>query len=242
MKPQNSIIYQCEQLIRDIINGYPISDKKPFLESVIKYLKFSKPKDWTTICSLLDILGDTELAKENFEKYGISGPTKFEDPGEKYLRLYGILNTIYLQKTAIIEFLELVKHKDKTKFEKELESLKLLELRHIVGAHTIDYIENGTKNPHQVQRTSLDQKSIRTLDSNNNFKVYNLNELLIEYNKSANRILFLGTEKFIQTVFKNGGRKRELYLKKISYIKEALDGNWVLFHSADKEPTIIKLS
>jgi len=242
MKTQETVIYQCEKLIRDIINQIPNSDKKPFLETAKKYLKFSKTKDWSTLCSLLDLLGDTEFAKNNFDKYGISGPTKFNDPGEKYLRLYGILNTIYLQKTAIMEFLVLANHPDKTMFTKELDGLKLLELRHIVGAHTIDYLDNGDKNPHQIQRTSLDQKSIRTLDSNNKFKVYNLNDLLVEYNKTASRILFLATEKFIMTVFKNGGKKKEIYLKKISYIKEVLDGNWVVQISPDKDPLIIKLS
>lgn len=236
-----SIIYQCEKLIRDIINEFALRQKgKPFLEAVIKYLKFSEPKDWTTLCSLLDILGDTELAKENFEKFGISGPTKIEDIGEKHLRLYGILNSVYLQKSAIIEFLHLVKHKDKSVFEKNIEGLKLLELRHIVGAHTVNYLDKGVKNPHQLQRSSLDQKSIRTLDSKGNFKEYNLNELVRDYNQKSSEILFSATEKFVMTVFKNGGQKKEKYLKKLKYIKNALEGDLVIHTDADFDPIIIK--
>ncbi|MCB0539115.1 MAG: hypothetical protein KDE33_16495 [Bacteroidetes bacterium] len=242
MKVQETVIWQCEKLLRDIINQIPMSDKKPFLETAKVYLKFSSTRDWKTLCSLLDLLNDTELAKENFEKYGISGPTKYDSQGEKHLRLYGILNTIYLQKSAIEEFIRLANHPDNAIFFKELRGLKLLELRNIVGAHTIDYLENGNKNPHQIQRTSIDQKSIRTLDSNNNFKLYNLNELLDEYNKTASRIFFLATEKFVMTVFKNGGNKRSVYLKRTSYIKEVLDGNIVLAISEDQDPIIVKIT
>lgn len=136
-----SIIYQCEKLIRDIINEFALKQNgKPFLEAVIKYLKFSEPNDLTTLCSLLDILGDSEFSKENFEKFEISEPTKIEDIGEKHLRLYGILNSVNLQKSAIIEFLNLKKHKDKSVLEKKLEGLKLLELRHIVGTRTVNYL------------------------------------------------------------------------------------------------------
>jgi hypothetical protein len=242
MRAQDTVIYQCEKLIREIINQIPISNKKDFLETAKGYLKYSNTQDWRTLCSLLDVLGDTELAKENFEKYGISGPTKFNDPGEKYLRLYGILNTIYLQKSAIMEFLRIANHRDKSIFEKEIDRLKILELRHIVGAHTIDYMDNGDKNPHQIQRSSLDERSIRTLDSKNNFKTYNLNELLTEYNLKASKILFLATEKFVSTVFKNGGKKKEIFTKKISLISEILDGNLVFYPSVDKDPIIIRLA
>ena len=123
-KPQNvgcnthmeySVITLCEQLIRDLTNDIvrSIDNQKPFRETVVKKLKFSNPDDWNVLCSLMDVLGDTELAKGNFVKFYLSGPTKIRDYGEQYLRLYGIVNAVYLQKFAIISLIELVKLHDK---------------------------------------------------------------------------------------------------------------------------------
>ena len=110
-----SIICQCEQLIREIV--YEITRKenydKPFLLYVTKRLKFENEEGWISLCSLMDVIGDTELAKKHFFNYGIDGPTKILDYGEQYLRLYGILNALYLQKSAIFEFLELLYDKKK---------------------------------------------------------------------------------------------------------------------------------
>lgn len=224
-----SIISLCEELIREIVNKYASKEStKPFKESVTKYLKFSNPKDWNSLCSLLDLLDDTELAKENFQKFGISGPTKYDDAGEKYLRLYGILNTIYLQQSAIVEFLILVNHKEINIYKKKLKELKLIELRNIAGSHTVNFLEKGVKNPYHIQRSSLDGNSITTLDSNNKFSDYNLNNLIIEYNQIASEIIFIATEKFVRTVFKNGGKKKDEYMEKVSYIREVLNGEFII--------------
>ena len=224
-----SIISQCEELIREIVNKYASKEStKPFLESITKYLKFSNPKDWNSLCSLLDLFEDTELAKENFRKFGISGPTKYDDAGEKYLRLYGILNTIYLQQSAIVEFLVLVKHNEINSYKKKLKELKLIELRNIAGSHTVNFLEQGVKNSYHIQRSSLDGNSIRTLDSNNKFSDYNLNNLIIEYNKIASEIILMATEKFVRTVFKNGGKKKDEYMEKVSYIRKVLNGEFII--------------
>ena len=202
---QKSLIYRCEQLIRDIANDVARrTTGKPFLSTVKKRLKFQNEEDWVTLCSLMDVLGDTELAKENFLKYDLSGPTKIRDYGEQYLRLYGILNAIYLQKSALIAFVELIKLENKKIIITKIESLKILELRHIVGAHTIDFLDNGKKNPHQFQRGSLDNnRPIATSDAKGNFKEYDLKALVLEFNSFSEELIISATNKFINTVYKN---------------------------------------
>lgn len=158
-----SLIYRCEQLIRDVANSIALRiDNKPFKEEVTKRLKFENLNDWNVLCSLMDVLGDTELAKENFIKYDLSGPTKIQDQGEQYLRLYGILNAIYLQKSAIEEFVELIKLKNKKSAISKISSLKIIELRHVLGAHTVDFLEDGKKNSHQFQRGTLKHGLLKT--------------------------------------------------------------------------------
>lgn len=236
-----SIIYRCEQLIRDIANDVARrTEGKPFLETVTRRLKFQNQDDWITLCSLMDVLGDTELAKENFLTYDLSGPTKIKDYGEQYLRLYGILNAIYLQKTALIEFVELIKLGDKKSILKKIDSLKILELRHIVGAHTVDFLDNGKKNPHQFQRGSLDNnRPIATSDAKGNYKEYDLKKLLHEYDKFAETLLIAATDKFIKTVYKNGGDKLIKYKERFKAIEDQKAGHIVVYSQDGSTPITI---
>lgn len=50
------------------------------------------------IIDSLYLIEDTQLAKLNFREFGASGPTKYKNFGEVYLRIYGIYNACYLQK------------------------------------------------------------------------------------------------------------------------------------------------
>ncbi len=239
---EKSLIIRCEEIIRDLTNH--IADgvkKKPFREEVIKRLKFSKIEDWDTLCSMMDVLSDTELAKKNFYKYSLGGPTKISDYGEQYLRLYGITNALYLQKTAIISFLELVKLKDKRTLAREIEDLKVLELRHKVGAHTVDFLDHGEKNPHQIARGFLAEGNIATSDSKGNFIYYDLKELTNEFDKVAVDILIKSTEKFIQTVLKNGGKKKDEYIERLQAVRWAQNGDQIIWVDEGKDKFIIRM-
>lgn len=56
----------------------------------------SKPDEWNEICAAMDVLEDTCIALENYERCGLGS-----DDGEKYLRLYGFLQGIFLQQDSI---------------------------------------------------------------------------------------------------------------------------------------------
>jgi hypothetical protein len=44
----------------------------------------------------MDVIGDAALALKNFLRFSLDGPTRYEDLGERYLRLYGLLSATYL--------------------------------------------------------------------------------------------------------------------------------------------------
>lgn len=50
----------------------------------------------------MDIINDSLLGIESFCKYGVDGPTKYDDFGEKYIRLYGVLNATYIQQQSLL--------------------------------------------------------------------------------------------------------------------------------------------
>lgn len=60
-----------------------------------KYFK-NHLDDWNILCTSMDNIGDTDLAIKHFIKVGIG-----QNDGEKYLRLYGLLQRVYLQQDAI---------------------------------------------------------------------------------------------------------------------------------------------
>ena len=225
-----SIICQCEQLIREIVNEITRKENydKAFLLYVTKRLKFENEEGWISLCSLMDVIGDTELAKKHFFNYGIDGPTKILDYGEQYLRLYGILNALYLQKSAIYEFLELVKIRHIKTIKQEINSLSIIKLRNILGSHTVDYIQDGKKSSYQFQRGSLSNRKIAIMDSKNNIEEFDLKESFHEYNKTVENILIQGIEKFINTIHKNGDGKRKYFINIIDLIKFQQQGGIVI--------------
>ena len=54
------------------------------------------PNEWNRLCAAMDVLDDTCLALEDYEAHGFGS-----EDGEKYLRVYGMLQSIYLQQESI---------------------------------------------------------------------------------------------------------------------------------------------
>jgi hypothetical protein len=238
------IISKVESILREIVND--IADKisdKPFITEVQKKLKFQNESDWSILCSLMDVISDTELAKENFFKYNLSGPTKFKDFGEQYLRLYGITNAMYLQKSAIEALVELVKLPNKKKELDILNNSEIVKFRNIVGAHTVNFRDkNNEVNPYQFQRHLSNDGNIKTLDSKNQIKDYNLKQLILDYNDIAEDLLIRCLEKLINSIYKNQTTpKKEIYFKKIKALKEATKGGIVIWPDSNEEVFIIKV-
>jgi hypothetical protein len=188
-----SLISRIEQHVRDLINEVANSAQGEFLPSIKTLLKFENESDWITICSLLDVIGDTELAKDNFRKFKIEGPTKIKYPA----------------KNAAL---------------KDLNDLKILELRNKAGAHTVDYLGNDRKkNPHQISRGIGDNTKIETLDSNNVHQEYDLHLLLNHFDDTVEYLLLKGAMKFVSTVFKNNSVKKAKYLRNLNAFEKALE-------------------
>ncbi|WP_100630122.1 hypothetical protein [Algoriphagus formosus] len=241
-----SLISRIEQHVRDLINELANTINGDFLPSVKDSLKFEHESDWMTICSVLDIIGDTELAKSNFREFKIEGPTKIQNYGERYLRLYGILNAVYLQHSAIKSFLEVIKFPGKTSALKEFNQLKILELRNKAGAHTVDYLENRgekkpKKNPLQISRGLRDDSKIVILDSKNIYHEYDLITLLDDFDDTVENLLLKGSIKFISTVFKNNEKNRNRYLDRLNRYQQARKTGILMGNGFDDEPLFVDL-
>src|ERR1035437_2622593 len=96
-----------------------------------KKLKFQYECDILRFRSCIDLIEDTENAIIHFSNYGLEKYTSKigKDFGEIYIKLYGVLNAIYLQINAIIEIHEICKIPNKNKVVRDFKSHSIFELR-----------------------------------------------------------------------------------------------------------------
>jgi hypothetical protein len=121
---------------RDIVNAVNLREGSPHALHDL-----AGDDSWSILCVSMDIIGDTCGALGNFMRFGLDGPTKYDDPGERYLRLYGLLSATYLQQDAALKVHELMKCSDHEPTRNSVYALDVRKLRNKVAAHSVDYRE-----------------------------------------------------------------------------------------------------
>ena len=188
--------------------------------------KFQGINDFRKMRSCIDLIEDTEEAIINFFQYQLATRRDRINMGEIYLRLYGIVNAIYLQKQAIIEIMELVKLSGKNTYQRQLEKLKIFEVRNIVGSHMVDFKTDKTevyKTPLQTLNfffvTQCDLKADGTrltiVDGHNNYEETNLKQLINEYVFESEILMSKTVEKYVSTLCKNDQKTKEEFISLI---------------------------
>ena len=66
-----------ESAFRDLVTLKNWSTNKGVKEAI----RLNKSKDWSFICTALDVIGDTTLAIDNFLEFGLEGQTDGNDFG-----------------------------------------------------------------------------------------------------------------------------------------------------------------
>ncbi|MBE7646697.1 hypothetical protein [Tenacibaculum finnmarkense] len=184
------------------ISGNEISNSIDIDEAFKRRLKFQKKTDWKRFRASVDLLDDTEYGIISAFTYQLGNlENKNNDFGEINLRLYGILNAVYLQMNAFEEISILLNHSSRAEIRKKFHKLDIYKLRGIAGAHTVDYLydkETLAKNPKIFKNTSFrivqsylekTGNKIVVIDENDLWSEYNLISLLIEYEKIATELL-----------------------------------------------------
>ncbi|TGM60814.1 hypothetical protein [Leptospira vanthielii] len=201
---------------------------KNFRKSISQKYKLSKLIDWDHYLSVIYLLEDTELAKKNFYDFGISGPTKYDEMGEKYLRLYGILNAISLQKEAILKLIEIFKINNLKKLSKELSALKIIIFRNIAASHTVNYNSNDGVKSYMLSRITIDKEKIDFLDEKNQTYHINIINEIENFNDIIIQLLESITEKIINTVYSTEKERKSKYLADLSELRDVRDGKLII--------------
>ena len=99
-----SIIERQIGILRTILSNIAENDKngsEDFIEFTNRYFCFDTNFGWNILMNAFYVFEDTELAKKDFNEFGLQGACRHSNTGEKYLRLYGILNSFYQQFLAL---------------------------------------------------------------------------------------------------------------------------------------------
>lgn len=190
------------------------------------YFGFESKFGWNILMNSIYVFQDTEIAKSSFQKFKLDGQNiNTEDNGvnigERYLRLYGILNTIYLQKGAILNLIELFKLPNKSEIKSRIESLEIIELRNKAGSHLTNYIPKSTKDDgngdkeiikenqfdlYEISRPCIMRGTIRLMKNQEVFENYDIHKAIIEFNEYIINVILSICKKVIKKRFCNQGK------------------------------------
>lgn len=210
-------------LMKCILDNYAVKfdskrDGKTFIEGVKDYYCFESEVGWNIMMNAYYVFEDTELAKKSFCEFGLQGPCKICDIGERYLRLNGLLNAIYQQRNAVINLIEIHKLEHKKALIKLLTSTGLVELRNKIAAHSSNYVDNIKNSSrkfdvYEISRIDLEDDRIKLLKNQDVFEEYDLESTLSEFNKIIENVLSEVCAKILETRFRNKGIMYNKYLE-----------------------------
>lgn len=216
---KESIIEKQIGILRIILSDLVENDKngdEDFIEFTNRYFCFDTNFGWNILMNAFYVFEDTELAKNDFEKFGLQGPSRHKNTGEKYLRLYGVLNAFYQQNLALINLVKLFHLAPEKEIIHQLKHLDCIKLRNKIAAHSTNYstdLNNDDFDVYEISRPKLEQGKIRLLKNQDIFETYCLDELIENFNKKVQEILSKILNKFIKKKFNNQGKHFEEFLK-----------------------------
>lgn len=149
------------EILLGILRYVPVknfSDEDEYQSKLTKVLKFDKNYDPDLFRACIDLLEDSQYAIDEIFKNGLI--TESNSHGEKYLRLYGVLNAYYLQLGVITDLVRLFDLDGQKQIRADLKSAKIIELRNKLGAHTTSYLHPGEKEEpdfYRIAMTSIDK-------------------------------------------------------------------------------------
>ncbi|MCP3671974.1 MAG: hypothetical protein GY814_16390 [Gammaproteobacteria bacterium] len=218
------------------------NEKEDFLSHVKQCLKLNKTEDWNYILASEDILEDSNAAIINFLRFGISGPTKYDEIGEKYLRLYGVLNATYMQQQAIYNLFRFFQCNEVHNKKKEIDSLEIVTIRHKLAAHSANYEdpESGKMHVFVPVRMELNDFECSYFNHyNDEYKTVNLTNAIEEHLKLMYRIYIEVVKKTVTTVYKCNKDKRQELISKVEPFEKMLSGCGLMKNQATGEYMVI---
>jgi hypothetical protein len=238
MVPSLTLIHKYASTFREAINAKVRNSE----DAIRNSLKLNSSADWDFLCAAMDIIDDASAAIDHVQQYGLSGATKYNNVGEKYLRLYGLLSATYIQQQSALTIFRIMNVPDPKKAKEKFDSLEIRALRHKLSAHSTDYLnkDTGEKEAFVPIRFDLGDTQISYANhtaSMQNKKI-NLTAAIEAHSRLMIDVLDTILDKTIKTIFKGHEKKQQEFNEKLSDLRTERDGGLV-FGGVGPMPKII---
>lgn len=234
MKNQpHEILEKYNDSFRDVVTGKlnKIPDEiEKFHLHVKTIFKLSKEEDFNFLLTAMDIVGDTNMAFSHFLRFGLDGETRYEDKGEAYIRLYGLLNASYIQQQAILNLYRICHVPNFKNAKEKTLNLNIRDARHKLGAHCNDF-SNGISElesfvPIRMSLSGFTCEYFNNSDSS--FHTINIKELCFEHLNLMAEFYDQIYEKFVNVLYKSNPEKVQSLMKEIETPRLEREGNIVV--------------
>lgn len=240
----NQLLSEINDLFIKITRDKIFKDEKEdFLSHVQKCLKLNRKEDWNYILASEEILEDSNEAIANFLRFGVSGPTKYGDLGEKYLRLYGVLNATYLQQQAVYNLFKFFQCSNVKSKKKEIEGLDVVNVRHKLAAHSANYEDKESQEMHVFVPVRMELNDFECSYFNHYNDSYTTVDLAGALEKHLRLMCSTYLEvvkKTVVTIYKSNKDKQEELIEKISPFEDMIDGCGLMKNELTGEYIVIK--
>lgn len=191
--------------------------------SIKRLLTLNKDLDYDFLIAAMDIIDDASAAIFHFQQFGLSGPTKYDDLGEKYLRLHGLLSSAYIQQQSILTIYRIMNLPDPKKMRARFEVLQIRKLRHKISAHSTDYQNKdaGVKEAYVPLRFDLGDRNIAAVrhTSPMRHEKVNLSDAIESHTRLMIDVVDAIIAKAIRTFFKGHHKKQREFLDELSDLR-----------------------
>jgi hypothetical protein len=237
MKSSLDVLDSYATAFRDLVNAKVWSNSKTIRE----LLRLNSERDWNFLCTSMDVVGDASTAIRHFLQFGLDGPTRYQDVGERYLRLYGVLSATYVQQQAALKLYELMNVPNPKEMKAKLDTLEIRNLRHKLASHSTDFLtgKDGTTATYVPIRMGLG--GFHCLYANNEETEHesaDLEKAIEEHCRFVIAMLDTVYEKAVRTLFKGHQKKLAEFHDKLADLRTERDGGLVLRMAQDTKLVI----
>ena len=238
------VIDKYNDAFRNVVTGKlnKIPKECSYSEEAKKVFRLNKQEDFYFLLSAMDIIGDTNMAFSHFLEFGLYGATRYHNMGERYIRLYGVLNASYIQQQAIINLCRICSVSPLPPVIEKVNELKIRDIRHKLGAHSNDCLnQDGKKESFVPVRMSMSEFTVTYSNTNKgNFHTANIKECVEEHLQLMTELYDQIYEKFVNCIYKSNEEKIESLMKMIETPRYEKDGHSVMENG--KEKIILKIT
>ncbi|WP_152538389.1 hypothetical protein [Aquimarina megaterium] len=226
LNSMSKIEIYCEILL-GILRYIPVKNyqtEEDYKKILNQNLKFENTDDHLRLRACIDLTEDSQFAISEFYKNGLI--TTSNGHGEMYLRLYGVLNAVYLQMQSTIELIELFKVPYKKKIATELKALKIIDIRNKLGAHTPNYVNVIEQDKRKKESYRLGQSTISKwgnglmiVSSHEVVEKFELVPLMNEFSIRIECYLDLISDKALKSLFPNSSEHKGWMEYRLNFVR-----------------------